>query len=296
MRTLFGLAALAVAIVGAASPAPAQRIDSPAQQFGEGTPLQLDPAQAYIYFRSYDRASYVFLREVTEAEQADHDQRRATALAEARERYPRELRRWEFAEGECRDNRFAMCGNRRPRPVEPTEANFAFAPPELDNFVGNGFRPRLVNDGGWSGWLIAVEPGTYSLYGTGGIVGGRLQDGWCYCMGSVRFAARAGEITDIGEVQAVPESGRARLTPEDFALGHLEQLAVPGDSLPVPPQFAQLPVVRAELRAADRMPNYFGMHITRLAPIPGVLDYRRDVVIDVRSGAAVTASAAASGR
>jgi hypothetical protein len=32
------------------------------------------------------------------------------------------------------------------------------------------------------------------------------------------------------------------------------------------------------------MNNYFGATVTRMAPIPGVLAYHRDVVVDERTG------------
>jgi hypothetical protein len=35
------------------------------------------------------------------------------------------------------------------------------------------------------------------------------------------------------------------------------------------------------------MPNYFGVTIDRLTELPGVLRYRRDQVIDAKSGEAV---------
>jgi hypothetical protein len=56
-----------------------------------------------------------------------------------------------------------------------------------------------------------------------------------------------------------------------------------------PAQFANLQVVPAQLRAADKMPNYYGLLIGRLAPIEGVLGYRRDQVLDL-TAAGPTAS------
>ncbi len=39
-----------------------------------------------------------------------------------------------------------------------------------------------------------------------------------------------------------------------------------------------------EFQASGKMNNYYGIGITRMTPIPGVLAYRRDTVIDVRTG------------
>lgn len=53
-----------------------------------------------------------------------------------------------------------------------------------------------------------------------------------------------------------------------------------------PDRLNGLPVVAAERRAGDKMPNYFGVLISRHPALPGVLRYERDRVIDDRTGAA----------
>jgi hypothetical protein len=111
-------------------------------------------------------------------------------------------------------------------------------------------------------------------------------------MGSIRFEARAGQIVDIGELRLGGEEGA---TPQG-RFGPSGRLPAP---IVVPPdpaatrsaRLAGVTVVPAELHAADRMPNYFGVLIDRLAPVPGVLEYRRDEVIDVRSQGAVASTA-----
>lgn len=169
----------------------------------------------------------------------------------------------------------------------PTQESFRFDAAELDNFAGNEYRPRLLHQEAWSGWLIAVDPGVYRLYGEvtqtqNGTAGA------CYCMGSVRFEAKAGEITDMGEIVAAPADQQGVATAEGFRLGHFVTVAPWSASMRSPAQFASLRVTPAELRAAGKMANFFGIAITRLAPIPGVLDYRRDEVIDLRARAAGT--------
>jgi hypothetical protein len=184
------------------------------------------------------------------------------------------------------------------RPTEPTEATFAFDPPELDNFVFNQIRPRIWGDGDQvSGWLIAVQPGTYVLYGAIAQGQGAMAGG-CFCMGSVRFDAPAGKITHFGTISDdISQEDALAFAREHgergFRLGHGVVTPAAADNRPLPPTLASLPVVPAQLRAADKMPNYFGVFIARIAPIPGILAYRRDVVVDGRTGQPVEAAATA---
>lgn len=54
-----------------------------------------------------------------------------------------------------------------------------------------------------------------------------------------------------------------------------------------PAAIAGKPVVVAEYHAAGKMPNYFRGRITRMAPVPGVLGYDEDRVIDLRTNTVV---------
>lgn len=49
----------------------------------------------------------------------------------------------------------------------------------------------------------------------------------------------------------------------------------------VPESLAQYPHAKAELRAAGRSDNFFKALVGRIPPVPGVLAYDRDVVIDL---------------
>lgn len=125
-----------------------------------------------------------------------------------------------------------------------------------------------------SSYLREVEPGSYILYGGIGSPRG-IHVGNCLCMGSVRFEARAGQIVDLGEIRYP-----ALRSPPPYSI-----TLVPFDaSMRIPARLAGLPRVPAELHAAGKMPNYFGVGIDRHDPIPGILAYRRDQPIDVRTG------------
>lgn len=282
----FAALALLVAVpVHAQEPARPQRPD----QVAENDPLQMSPNRAYIFFRSQERLPYRFLREVTATERAAHAARRARALGAARTRYERRLREWQGQQRSCRGNPSLECQNGREQPVEPTDATFSFAPPETDNFIDVATRPRFTHLDDWSGYLIAVEPGTYTLYGQMAPVAQAGVINTCYCMGSVRFEARGGQITYVGEVTPPVTRAAARAVlsdddPDDFTLTPGLVVAPHTAAMAMPERFAGLPVVPAELRAADKMPNYFGALVNRVAAISGVLDYRRDVVVDARTG------------
>ena len=60
--------------------------------------------------------------------------------------------------------------------------------------------------------------------------------------------------------------------------------APPEPGAEIDPRLASLRIVPAELRAGGRFPNYYGVQIDRLTAIPGVLEYDRDRVVDVKAG------------
>ncbi len=258
------------------------------RQFAENANIVLRADRAYIFYRTPNRSTFRFLRESSPEEVAAHAARRAEAFARARERGERRAASWDRDRALC-PPRTADRRCQEPRPTIPTEETFEFPSIYEGNLVGNDHRPRLIHQEAWSGWLIAVDPGTYALYGevtltangTGGI---------CYCMGSVRFEARAGQITDMGEIVAAPSDQQGVVELQNFRLGHFVTVAPWNASMRSPAQFANLQVVPAELRAAGKVANHFGIPITRLAPIEGVLGYERDRVIDLRTGATVEGS------
>lgn len=292
LAMLAALALSSTAASGSAIAADRDRAQRPVQ-IGVDDRFTVDPQRAYIFFRSRDRVPYRLLREVTEAERAEHAAHRAAALAQARTRYERRLRSWQRHQELCRGAVTGSCTRREERPEEPTDASFAFAAPEMDNFVDVGIRPRFTHLDGWSGYFLSVPAGTYSFYGQMLVAPNGGAVGTCLCMGSVRFEARPGQITYVGEVQAPPApvqvAGDEERTPDTFRLGPALSVTPHNGTMPMPERFAGLNVAPAQLRAADKLPNYFGVMIGRMAPIEGVLDYRRDEVVDLRAAASASA-------
>jgi hypothetical protein len=232
-------------------------------QLNQTDPVVVAPQTAYLFVRTQTRLPLTFMREVSPAELTEWRAARAEALARAREHATRLFRQYQRAVTAC-EGRPAPCVN-MAMPTAVTDENFAFTPPEADNFVSlNPGRLFMRNGDGDFGYFIAVQPGTYMLYGALALAGN--VSGTCLCMGSVRFEARAGQITDLGlinsDVAVRPyEPGMAR---PDRLNGH--------------------PVVAAEWRAAGKVSNFFGILINRHPQLPGVLSYRRDRVIDERTG------------
>ena len=279
LKSLVGGAVLACLVL--AAPATAR------DQLGLRDAVTIEPEQAYIFFRSSQRGDIRFLREVTADEQEAWQAKRDDAFTRARAQWERRAAQWDRMSPDCRGNGrlTPQCQGRGERPAEVTNENFAYPGPEMANFVQvAGGRQFTRGDDAYS-YFIAVNPGTYILYGDiiGTAQGANV--GTCLCMGSVRFEARAGRITDIGELRYPRiEAFGSRSREGIVGPNRLAYLAVntPSESMTVPDRLAGQPLVRGELRAADKMPNYFGVMIDRLPAVPGVLAYERDRVIDLR--------------
>jgi len=140
--------------------------------------------------------------------------------------------------------------------------------------------------GGMWTYLLAVRPGSYVI--------ARHAQGICLCMGSVKFEAKAGVITDLGTFlvarddvpSTIPELAgivhQRKIFP-DFYWWHMA-VRLPTEDLPVPDALKGLPRALADYRAVGKFPNYFGTFVDRMEPIPGVLAYDEDGnVIDLKA-------------
>jgi hypothetical protein len=251
-------------------------------QFNQKEAVTVDPQKSYIFFRSHEKIELQFLREVTPEEHAAWVAARETALARAQQRYERAASEYRRAVETCRNVPPPCLNMERPTPV--TNENFAFSPAEADNFVSVTRGPQFTRAGDDYSFLVAVPPGTYALYGPVTIAGNGAV-GFCLCMGSVRFEARAGQIMDLGEIRYPANEGLRRHTPGPAGTHTASVEIMPyAASMTRPDRLSGLPIVPAELRAANKMPNYFGVLIDRHSAVPGVLRYERDRVIDDRTG------------
>lgn len=246
--------------------------------------VQLDPGLSYIFYRTQVQVPMIFIRQ---PDQADFDawrQGREATLEKAMKKYRRQYRTyesdqksWDRAAPQMRK------GMTRPvKPVMPTLDTLPFPTIEQTTMTQGSISPAFFKEKPIFGFLIAVKPGTYSIYGSVMLLGTGY-GGVCMCMGTLKFDARPGEVIDLGifAIQGVAVGARPPRVP---LYGHpLPTELRPFDG-PLPARLQGLPVRSAEFRAAGKLPNYFGVTIDRMAPMPGVLGYRRDTIIDGRDG------------
>jgi hypothetical protein len=258
-------------------------------QIGQRDPLVIDPQKSYIFFRAHMRADVRFIPELTDVQRADNDARRLAAFARAETRHRQEIEQWQRDVATCQAGHASenWCDAHMRRPADITLEGFAFPPPEMQYFIDVTSGREFSGTGSDITYLITVRPGVYTLYGqvsydpvTNSTVG------VCVCMGSVKFEAPAGRIVDLGTIRYPINEAIAAGRPVIAGVSGLSSHAIvpPDASSPLPDRLAGLPVIAAELHAVDKMPNYFGIAISRVAALPGILAYQRDRVIDARTG------------
>ncbi|MBS0472266.1 MAG: hypothetical protein JSR60_14435 [Proteobacteria bacterium] len=130
-------------------------------------------------------------------------------------------------------------------------------------------------------YLLSLAPGTYIL---GGLAIPNLVIA-SFCMGTVKFEAKPGTITDLGTIvttrddrpTAVPELSNyvtGKTLGDGIAPYAAAILRTGVTDLPI--ALRSLPVVSADYRAVSAFPNYVGAPLMRLAPLVGVLAYGSD--------------------
>jgi hypothetical protein len=247
------IAAAALA-VGLSAPAFAEE-----RQFKQSDAVSIQADTAYLLIRSNAKVDLTLIRRPDDQQLAEWGQKRAEAYVKAKKKnekawkqYNEEIARWNELDPDMK-----LLTEKPEKPAVLTEENFFYPPPELANFVTVfGGRVFSKGDDGPNSYFIAVRPGSYALY--------RVGLGPCLCMGSVRFDAPAGKISYVGDFE--------------------DKLVPPGADVPKPPQLASMAIEPAKFHAAGKMPNYFGTLIDRMPAMAGVLDYRRDMPLDVASG------------
>lgn len=282
MKRILSLVAGALALT--AAPAAAEKIKPDVAEY-EAIELKklvsgkqiIDPAKAYIYINSpQNRANGMFIKTPNADEIANYEAKWREELADEQEDYPKKLKRWEVSQQSGRA--------RGDRPEEPTEANFAIASIDLRMIVNYG--PQYIFDKTDEGdksfsYLIEVEPGEYSYFGPVVYVPGVPVIGTCFCMGSVKFEAKAGQITSLGDFLSLGWADRAALEQSTFERELLPDRPAQPTDWSVPESLAQYPHAKADLRAAGKRNNLIRALVGRIPPVPEVLAYDRDVPIDL---------------
>lgn len=240
-------------------------------------PVVLRADRAYFLFRSESGVSPVFLRIPTEAEMRAYDAAKREAFAKAE---PEMTKR--------RESMIAAGKDGKTIPPVPTLENFNFVWDGVQNAQTVNMGRALEKTGKVKTLLIEALPGNYVIYGLG--YGNIFQT--CFCLGSVSFPAKPGEIADLGTLlvsSASAQSDEPELKAETgfgpSMNGHLVTWAAAirpaTPSTPAPVMLAGKPIARAGYRAVGKFVAGFSFAINRLAPIPGVLGYDRGNVLDL---------------
>ena len=292
MNRFVALIAGALALI--AAPAAAQKVKPDIAEYKAieaknviSGKTKLNPAKAYIFIRSpQNRAQGAFVKTPDAAEIANYEAKWREELADEQKDYVGKLKRWEIEK---------KAGTARgDKPVEPTEANFAIEPIDLRMLIA--FGPQFVFDKADGGeksfsYLIEVEPGEYTYLGPLFVIPNAQIIGQCYCMGSVKFAAKAGEITSLGDFLSLGWADRKALELSTFERELLPDRPAKATDWSVPASLAAFPATQAPLRAAGKRNNFMRALVGRIPPVPGVLAYNRDVPVDLVGQAEAKAKA-----
>jgi hypothetical protein len=252
--------------------------------------IALDAATGYILSSSSFRQAATLLRVPDGATREAYQQDWEKAFAKAQKRYKSEHASWE-ATVKSAPQTGAKIG---PEPEEPTREKFTIGAIDLRDQTG--FGPMFVYNKAEKSftYLTRVKPGTYIYYGPIAIVPGTPVLGACYCMGTVKFEVKAGAITDIGNfLFAAPRAEPPYDVMTANAIKAAAERAAKKGAQPemaglelaygIPDSLKSWPAAKAEFSASGKLNNYFGIFVSRMPPIPGILAYRRDTVVDART-------------
>lgn len=253
--------------------------------------IKLDPAQGYILVSGTTRYQGMFIRIPDADDWASYRADWEKAYAKAQKDYPGKLRNWQSNVDIAKKSGTKL----PPKPKEPTPASISIGPIEPRLIASFGPQYVYQKDKATShySYLTSVKPGTYIWYGPAIYAAAGAAAGYCNCMGSVKFVVKPGVVTDTGDflmsvarrdgligfdkldrepdVFSSSGDGSGEVAPETAVYG-------------VPDTLKALPSGRAEFTASGKMDNFYSLMVNRLRPIPGILGYHRDDVIDLRTG------------
>lgn len=236
--------------------------------------VTLDPALGYVLVRSTVATPLHLMKIPSTEDLAAYDRMRADALAKEKKKFPGKVSAYQRDLQTYEAIKKSNSAAKKPEPpVEPTNENFVY--PAFGLLAGTSIGPLnrfTKGEGGSSTYLQSITPGAYRVYGLLSAVLGAAGGGMCFCMGSVKFTVRAGEITNLGTLEA------GTIVPAEPNSG-------------VDARLAGYVVRAAEYAAVGKLPNYFGVTLSRMGPIPGVLAYNRDNIINLTATSAEGAKA-----
>lgn len=299
IRNLLGAAALVAATLPsfAVAQITAQSVEEKNLLSGKA---KIEPDAGYIFVSGPFRQNALLLRLPDDTTIAAYEKDWAEALAKVQKKYPGKLKSWETRAAAARQTKSKV----PEKPIEPTAENFAIGAIELRDPVSVG--PQYVFAKGQDpesySYLTRVKPGRYVYYGPVFLAGGGAMAGFCYCMGSVAFEVKPGVITDTGNFFLVGPGPDPDFPPSaqppagsEAGLYRPQNLSTQYGPLHfgVPESLKTYPYAEADFRAYGKLDNFYGLSISRMPPVPGVLAYDRDKVIDLKAAAAPTVTIAA---
>lgn len=256
-----------------------------------GGKVRLDPSKGYIFVQGLDRQVGIFIRVADQEDRDAYQKDWEKQFAKAQKRYPGLLEQWQQALVTAQAARTKIS----PKPIEPKRETFTIEP--IEQHTQESFGPSFVYAKDPANqlysYLTAVKPGTYIWYGPITLIPDTGYSGICYCMGSVKFEVKPGIVTDLGnsllaaprfDQQETAQITDLRANPDQlakFEAARVRQMSEIRYGLPA--SLNNWPNARGEFSASGKIDNYLGVMISRLPPIPGVLAYQRDTVIDVRT-------------
>ena len=284
---------LKIAAISAAAISSPLMAESVEQKHIDKGKFVFDSESGYIFLHGPTRTVGRFLK-VPDAEDIEEYQAEwEEALAKAQEKYARKLKSWERRVATANKT-----GEKKPeKPVEPTRENFSIGALETRNAVS--FGPQYIFAKAAKGepqnfsYMEKVDPGTYIYYGPIVFNANTGTMGTCFCMGSVQFEVKPGTITNLGNFLIAAPDHSAQP-----AFATASDLTVPNAffstrvstsptgieiSYSLPDSLQDFPNEKADFRAAGKMDNYYGISISRMAPVPGILAYNRDQVVDLKA-------------
>lgn len=240
-------------------------------------PTALDPDKAYLLFRSSRAKSGMF------------------AIENVLLRIPEQAETEAFYAAKKLAFEKALPGLRKKQKdgTEPVIEQFPFEYDGPPNAFATKSSDFLVDGEVERTFLIEVPEGIYVLYG---IAVGSRAIATCNCLGTVRFRAEKGVITQLGTLYAdkvhkpsdiphLEDNRGASMFQYSFILGQALVPATAGTE--VPESLQALPRVLARFEPVQPFLEPGAASINRLAPIPGILEYDRGRVIALKKSAPV---------
>lgn len=249
---------------------------------------QFDESKGYIFLHSNARQFGVFIKEPDAQDIAAYEADWTEKFEKAKSKYERRIKTWQ----KLKDAKSSGAGK---KPVEPTEENFSIGPIEIRNTAS--FGPQFIfskdksdKDNPVFSYMIELEPGTYLYHGPLMALPGAPVGGVCYCMGSVQFEVKAGEITDLGNfltnAPAIDNGGSDTVGPMFLRKTAPDSKQMRWLRNPVkfglPDSLSAYESVQASFAPSGKMNNVYRAMVSRMGPVEGLFRYDRDQVVDMR--------------